>query len=73
MALSQAEIERRIAAIRKARDSGVLIVRHGDESTQFRSLDEMDRILAGLEGQLGTVTGTKKKRISYIRQDSKGL
>lgn len=69
MALSQLELESRIAALRKARDSGVLIVRHGDELTQFRTLAEMDKILAGLEDEL---SGRTRPRVSYIEQSSKG-
>lgn len=69
MALSPTELQARITAIRKARDSGVLILRHGDEMTQFRSLAEMDKIIADLEAEL---TGRTRPRVSYVRQDSKG-
>lgn len=73
MALSQSEIESRIFAIRKARDSGVFRVKHGEEETFFRSLKEMDSIIADLESQLATATGTgKRKKIFYPRQSSKG-
>jgi RNase P/RNase MRP subunit POP5 len=73
VALSQAEITARLTAIRKARDSGVLRVSHGDEETMFRSLAEMNSIIADLEAQLAAVSGTpKRKRFFYPRQSSKG-
>lgn len=71
--LSQSELEARVAALRKARDSGVLIVRHGDTSTQFRSLSELEKILGSLEGELAALMGTKRKSVRYIRQDRKGF
>jgi len=72
MALSESEIENRITSIRKARDSGVLIVRHGDTSTQFRSLAEMDKIISDLEAELSAAQGVKKSRVRYLQQCDKG-
>lgn len=73
MATSESELEARIVAIRAARDSGVLIVRHGEEQTQFRSLKEMNEILADLEGDLATIQGKSRAKIRYVRQICKGL
>lgn len=73
MALTQAQLEARIAAIRTARDSGVLIVRHGDEQTQFRSLKEMNQIIEDLEGDLVGMQGKTRSKIRYARQICKGL
>lgn len=42
----------RLAALKRARDSGVLTVRHGDTSTTYRSLDEIERIISALEVQV---------------------
>lgn len=73
MALPANEITARIAAIRKARDSGVFKVKHGEEETQFRSLAEMDSIIADLEAELAKASGApKRQRIFYPRQPSKG-
>lgn len=72
MALSETELQTRITALRKARDSGVLIVRHGDEMTQFRSLAELNKILADLESELATSQGTSRPRVKYISQSDKG-
>lgn len=73
MALSEAQLESRITAIRAARDSGALLVRHGDTSTQFRSLAEMNAIIADLESQLATLQDTKPTRVRYVRQCGKGF
>lgn len=60
----------RLAALKRARDSGVLRVRHGDTETLFRSLAEIERIIAELEGELG---GRPRIRIRYPIQLTKGL
>lgn len=74
MALTAEQLEARISAIRAARDAGVLVTRHGDTSTQFRSLAEMDQIIANLEAELAAVNGeSPKMKVRYIRQCSKGL
>ena len=73
MPLSETQIQQRIDALRKARDTGALIVRHGETSTQFRSLKEIDSILADLEGQLATVQGNARSRVRYVRQDTSAL
>jgi len=73
MAETAEQVQAKITAIRNARDSGVLLVRHGDTQTQFRSLAEMNSIIADLEGQLSTLQGKARRRVSYIRQNCKGL
>jgi hypothetical protein len=72
VALSEAEINARLTAIRKARDSGVLRVKHGEEETLFRSLAEMNQIIADLEAQLAGATNVRRKRIFYPVQSGKG-
>ena len=73
MALTATEIQARLTALYKARDSGALIVRHGDESTQFRSLAEIEKIIASLEGQLAAANGEPRKRVRYVEQPCKGF
>lgn len=63
----------RRTAIVKARDSGVLRVKHGDEETTFRSLSEMNRIVANLDQQIAALNGTQKTRVRYAYQSGKGL
>lgn len=73
MALSATDLQSRIDSLRKARDSGVLMVRHEQEITQFRSLAEMNAILASLEAELATSQETAAKpRVRYVSQDTKG-
>ncbi|WP_027521756.1 phage head-tail joining protein [Bradyrhizobium sp. Ec3.3] len=74
MADTTEQIQAKLTAIRTARDTGALDVRHGDTRTIFRSLTEMNAIIKDLESQLSTVQGTApKKRIGYIVQKCKGL
>lgn len=62
--------EAEIVALKKAIASGVLTVRHGETLTTFRSLAEMQEILAQMEAE---VSGTSRRRILYAYQSSKGL
>ncbi len=71
-ALTEDQINARLSTLYTMRDSGVLIVRHGDTSTQFRSMNELLRAISILEGQLNTAQGRVRSRVSYIRQNSKG-
>lgn len=64
------ELQARLTSIKKARDSGVLLVRHGETTTQFRSLREMDKIIAELEGE---ISGATPRRVRYMYQKGKGL
>jgi hypothetical protein len=67
-----AQNQARLESLKAARDTGALRVRHGDTDTTFRSLDELERIIAQLEGTIATQSGSSRKRVTYIRQDSKG-
>ncbi len=73
MAETQAQLESRLAAIRKAYHSGVLTVTHGDTTTTYRSLEAMERIMARLEGEIGGLAGTTRRRVRYLYQTDKGL
>jgi len=65
------ETEIRLTALKAARDSGVLTVKHGETSTTYRSLNEINALIRQLEGEVsGTVVGP---RVSYIWQTGKGL
>jgi hypothetical protein len=54
MATTQAELD----ALISARNRGVLSVGHGDKRVQYRSLDEMDRLIARMRREL---SGTHPK------------
>lgn len=49
MAYTQGDID----ALKEAMASGELIIRSGNRSTQFRSLDEMQRLLRVMEAEVG--------------------
>jgi hypothetical protein len=66
------ELTARLIALRRARDSGALMVRHGDQQTQFRSLTEITQIIAQLEGELAELEGTKRRGPHYVIQKTKG-
>lgn len=66
-----ADITARIVVLKRARDSGVLSVRHGDTFTQFRSLAEMQAIITTLENDLSSDSGTLR-RVRYSMQRGKG-
>lgn len=66
------ELSDRLAALKKARDSGALIVKHGETMTTFRSLSEIERIIAELESEIAGLV-TPQRRIRYIFQSGKGL
>ena len=63
----------RLAALRKARDSGVLRVRHGDTETMFRSLSAITQIIRDLEAEISSLSGTTRRKHRYIYQPGKGL
>lgn len=64
-----------LRALRMARDSGVLMVRHGDTTTQFRSLAEIGQIIAELERKTAILLNGRQstRRPRYIYQTTKGL
>lgn len=69
-----ADAQARLEALKKARDSGALQVRHGDTFTQFRDLSEIEKIIARLETEIANLDGSKRVRgPSYAFQKDKGL
>lgn len=67
------EKQARLTALKKARDTGVLTVNHGDTSTTFRSISEIERIIAALSNEIASLAGTSRRSARYIRQGGKGL
>lgn len=62
-----------LAALKAARNSGVLTVKHGDTLTTYRSLSEIERIIAAIEASIGTTAGTRVSRVRPLYQSGKGL
>lgn len=68
MAWTQADADR----IRRAIAQGVLEVEHDGKRVKYRNLDEMQRTLAMIDGELATAAGTR--RVTQFRFTSeKGL
>lgn len=70
--MTESEITAQIALLEKMASSGVLIVRHGDTSTQFQTMDALLKRIRILKGMLGVAQGRNRSRVSYISQRSKG-
>lgn len=60
MAYTQAQID----ALKAAMASGVLTVRHGDTSTTFRSISEMQKVLAQMEADVAGTTSRPRRTVS---------
>lgn len=74
MAATASELQARLDALKKARDSGVLTIRQDNTSTTFRSLAEIERTIAALEGDIVALSSTStRKRSLKAYQISKGL
>lgn len=67
------ELQTRLETLKKARGSGALMVRHGDQSVTYRSLAEMEQIISELEGEIAALGGTRRRKIRYAYQSGKGL
>jgi hypothetical protein len=51
----------------KSMRSGALSVQHGDKRVQYRSIEEMQSVLDGINDELAEgETGKKRKRVFYI-------
>lgn len=66
-------VQARIDALKKARDSGVLTIRHGDESTTFRSTDEIMKAITAATADLAALQGLPARVTSYRFVSRKGL
>lgn len=70
---SVADKQARLTKLKKARDSGVLSVTHQGVSTQFRTLKELERIIAAIESEIGAASGSVTRRTYLGYPKSKGL
>lgn len=67
-----AEIQTQLTALKKARASGALMVRHGDTQVTYRSVAELQQAIDILTGELNTANGVGRGP-RYVRQTSKDL
>lgn len=73
MSLTITQLQSQLDAITKARNSGVLMVRHGDTHNTFRTLAEMNQTIAVIQRQITAMGGgVKKSRVNYVTQRTRG-
>ncbi len=51
----------------------MLSVHHGDDSTTYRSIEEIEKIITALEIEIAELGGTVRRRVRYPYQSDKGL
>lgn len=66
------ELQAQLTALKKARASGALMVRHGDTQVTYRSIKELNEAIAAVTTELNAANG-KKRGPRYARQERKGL
>lgn len=67
------ELTARIEKLKKARGSGVLTVRHGDEMVTYRSVAEINAAIRADEQELAGLTGSVGVVRTYRIVSDKGL
>lgn len=65
-------MQTQLEALKTARSSGALIVRHGDTQVTYRSIKELQEAIDVLTREINTGAGVKR-RPRYVRQPNKGL
>jgi len=66
------ELTTQLTAIKAAKATGALTVRHGDTQTTYRSLAEMDAIISDIQAEIDALSGVCRKP-RYIRQNRRGF
>lgn len=67
-----AELQLQLAALKKARSSGALIVKHGDTQVTYRSIEELQKAIDIITGEINQANGVSRKPV-YIKQRTKAL
>lgn len=67
-----AELQTQLTALKKARASGALIVKHGDTQVTYRSIAELQSAIDIITGEINQANGVSRKPV-YVKQSSKGL
>jgi hypothetical protein len=67
------ELQTQLTALKKARASGALIVRHGDTQVTYRSITELQAAIDAITRELNALDPSRKRRPFYIRQERRGL
>lgn len=66
------DLQAQLAALKTARNSGVLIVRHGDEQVTYRSLNEIQKTIDSIQKEIDSLSGAKPSGPKYVTQHCKG-
>lgn len=72
MAIEVTEMKEMLDELVRARSSGVLVVKHGDTTTTYRSIAELERAISALEGDIAKAEGRRRRKVRTITQRSKG-
>lgn len=67
-----ATLQTQLEALKAARASGALSVRHGDTSVTYRSMDELIKAIEAVQKEINAANGTTR-RPRYVKQWTKGL
>lgn len=62
MAATLSDLRAQLAALKEARNSGVLASRVGNDSVQYRSLAEMNQAIMALEAEIANYAGRRRYR-----------
>jgi hypothetical protein len=62
------ELEEMLYALKSAKNSGVLRVKHGETETLYRSLAEIDKTIADILAEIAALGTGTRSRVVYIRQ-----
>jgi len=62
------ELEEMLYALKAAKYSGALRVKHGETETLFRSMIEIDKAIADILAEIAALGTGTRSRIVYIRQ-----
>ena len=69
MARTKEQKEARLCALEEALDEGVKIVKYSDKTVEYRSVEEIERIIYRLKMELGIIKKTCRLKANF----SKGL
>ena len=73
MALTADQLQAQIDTLTIARGSGVLTVRHGDQTVTYRSIVEIDSAITSAKADLEALLGTPRRVSQYKFSSRKGL